>query len=248
MPQVSINLNIYQLNKLEHEGSLWYDSGMHDSKNKAISLRKRGKTYSEIRLLIPEVPKSTLSDWLSTLELSDQQKEKLSRNINRKLVKARIQSILAAKNKRDKYFSDIENNNFNFINLLNNNKQAAKLVLAALYLGEGTKSMKGSLRLGNSDPGIIKLFLKLLRSCYTIDEAKFRGTVLCRADQDIRTLEKFWVKVSGISKKQVYKARIDPRTIGKPSRKLDYKGVFVIDYFSASIFHDLLVLGKMMSK
>lgn len=221
---------------------------MRDSRNKAVALRKQGKTYSEIRLLIPGVPKSTLSNWLSTLELSKKQKDKLSRNVNRKLIKARAQSLLVMRNKRDKYFSDIENKNLDFTNLLNSNKGSAKLVLAALYLGEGTKNMRGSLRLGNSDPGIIKLFLKLLRSCYIIDETKFRGTVLCRADQDIKSLNKFWIQTSGINKKQFYKARIDVRTVGKPSRKLDYKGVFVIDYFSASIFHDLLTLGKMMSR
>ena len=221
---------------------------MYNFRNKAIILRKQGKTYSEIRALIPKISKSTLSYWLGGLELSDKQKERLSQNVGRKLVKARTRSILVQKNKREKYFYDIENKNLSFINLLNINKKAAKLVLAALYLGEGTKSMRGSLRLGNSDSGIIRLFLKLLRSCYTIDEAKFRVTVLCRADQDVKILNNFWVQVTGINKKQFYKARIDPRTIGKPSRKLDYKGVCVIDYFSASIFHDLLTLGKMMTK
>lgn len=213
-----------------------------------MTLRKQGKTYSEIRALIPKTSKSTLSYWLSGLELSSKQKEKLSKNINKKLIKARIQSVLVRKNKRQKYFLNIENNNLGFIHLLNNNNEIAKLVLAALYLGEGTKSMRGSLRLGNSDPGIIKLFLKLLRSCYAIDESKFRGTVLCRADQDIKILDRFWIQTTGFDKKQFYKARIDPRTIGKPSRKLDYKGVCVIDYLSASIFHDLLTLGKMMIK
>jgi len=210
--------------------------------------RKQGKTYSEIRALIPKISKSTLSYWLSGLKLSDRQEEKLSQNINRKLIKARAQSVLVQKNKREKYFYNLKNDNLNFINLLNDNKEVAKLVLAALYLGEGSKSMNGSLRLGNSDPGIIKLFLKLLRICYAIDEAKFRGTVLCRADQDTKILDNFWAKTTGISKKQFYKARIDPRTIGKPSRKLDYRGVCVIDYFSAVIFHDLLTLSKMMSE
>ena len=221
---------------------------MYNFRNKAVALRKQGKTYSEIMVRIPKISKSTLSYWLSGIELSDKQKEKLSQNINKKLIKVRGQSTLVQKNKREKYFYDIENKNLTFIKLLNNNKKVAKLVLAALYLGEGTKSMRGSLRLGNSDPGIIKLFLKLLRSCYIIDETKFRGTVLCRADQDIKNLNKFWIKASGISKKQFYKTRIDVRTIGKPSRKLDYKGVCVINYFSASVYYDLLTLGKMMSK
>lgn len=221
---------------------------MYDFRHKAIGLRRQGKTYSEIGSLIPGVSKSTLSYWLSNLELSKEQKQRLAQNINHKLIKARVQAEVAHKIKREKYFSTLENNNLGFISFLDNNKKAAKLVLAALYLGEGSKNTRGAMRLGNSDSGVVKLFLRLLRSCYAIDEAKFRGTVLCRADQDIESLERFWAEISGIGKEQFYKARIDPRTIGKPSRKLDYKGVFVVDYFSADVYHDLLVLGRMMSK
>ena len=211
-------------------------------------MRRQGKTYSEIVELIPKVSKSTLSYWLSALELTEKQKDKLLQNVNRKLIKARAKSVLLQKNKRHKYFSDIENNNLFFIRLLESNKDAAKLVLAALYLGEGSKNMRGTLRLGNSDPGVIKLFLKLLRSGYEINETKFRATILCRADQDIKSLERFWMQVTRIPSRQFYKARVDARTIGKPSRKLDYKGVCMIDYFSARVFHDILTLGKMMSK
>ncbi len=221
---------------------------MYDFRNKAIILRKQGKTYSEISKLIPKVSKSTLSYWLRGLELSFKEKERLTQNVNKKLIKARTESILVQKKKRAKYFQNISNENKDFVNMLSNDKRVAKLVLAALYLGEGSKSMRGCLRLGNSDPGIIRLFLKLLRSCYAIDESKFRVTVLCRADQDTKALANFWARTSDIKKGQFYKTRIDPRTMGKVSRKLDYKGVCVIDYFSASIFHDLLVLGQMMSE
>jgi len=83
-----------------------------------------------------------------------------------------------------------------------------------------------------------------MRKCYTIDEKKFRCTVLCRADQDTKALEKFWLKITKIPSSQFYKTRMDPRTAGKPSRKLDYKGVCVIDYFSADIFLDLMQIPK----
>ena len=102
------------------------------------------------------------------------------------------------------------------------------------------------MQFGNSDPGIIKLFLNLMRECYPIDETKFRCTVLCRADQDANELEKFWRRITDISKKKFYKTRVDARTIGKPSRKLDYKGVCVINYLSASVYYDLFTLGQMM--
>ena len=220
---------------------------MNNHREDAIKLRKQGKTYSDIISVLPAVPKSTLSYWFRSIQLSDLQKAKLLKNINKKLVKARARAILLQKDKREKYFSAIENKNKPFLNVLERNKNAAKLVLSALHLGEGAKNRRGSIQFGNSDPGIIKLFLKLMRVCYSIDEKKFRCTVLCRADQNTIILERFWLRTTSINKKQFYKTRIDARTIGKPSRKLDYKGVCVINYLSASVYYDLIVLGKMMS-
>lgn len=220
---------------------------MYDFRNKAIILRRQGKTYSEIGALIPKVSKSTLSYWLSTLELSDKQKEKLSKNINKKLVKARAISIEMAKEKRIKYIAEIENNNSYIFKSLTN-KHVAKIILATLYLGEGSKVRRSSLSFGNSDPDIINLFLKLMRNCYNIDESKFRCTIQCRADQNIPYLEKFWLHLTKIPKKQFYGARVDSRTIGKPSLKPSYKGVCRLDYFSAKIYHELLIMGRMISK
>lgn len=220
---------------------------MNIYREKAIKLRRQGKTYSEIISILPGISKSTLSYLFRSIRLSEKQEEKLLRNINRKLVRAREQAILVHKNNRAKYFSSIEIKNGHLIKMLANNKKAAKLVLSALHLGEGSKNRRGSMQFGNSDPGIIKLFMKLMRECYPIDETKFRCTVLCRADQNTNGLERFWQHATGISKKRFYKTRIDRRTIGRPSRKLDYKGVCVINYLSASVYYDLLTLGKMMS-
>lgn len=220
---------------------------MNSYRDKAVKLRKLGKTYSEIISLLPGTPKSTLSNWLHSIKLSNNQKSKLLKNINNKLAYARERAMFLHKKKREKYFAAIENKNTPLIKTLGNNKNAAKLVLSALHLGEGAKNRKGSMQFGNSDPGIIKLFLRLMRVCYPIDDKKFRCTVLCRADQDIKSLERFWLRVTGINKKQFYKTRIDPRTIGRPSRKLDYKGVCVINYLSANTYYDLITLGQMMT-
>ena len=220
---------------------------MYNFRNKAVTLRKQGKTYSEIKALIPKTSKSTLSYWLSGLELSPKQKEKLSKNINRKLIKARARSLEMAKEKRIKYVAEIESDNSYIFKLLTNG-HVAKITLATLYLGEGSKTRRGSLSFGNSNPDIINLFLKLMRNCYNIDESKFRCTIQCRADQNIPYLEKFWLHLTKIPKKQFYKTRVDPRTIGKPSLKLDYKGVCRLDYFSARIYNELLVMGGMISR
>jgi hypothetical protein len=123
--------------------------------------------------------------------------------------------------------------------------RVAKLVLATLYAGEGMKAEKrGFITLGNSDPGVITLYLRLLRAIYPIDESKFRCTVQCRDGQDIEVLESFWSSITGIPRTQFYGARVDKRTIGKPMRRPDYKGVCRIDYFSAFVFTEVLKIGE----
>ena len=63
-----------------------------------------------------------------------------------------------------------------------------KLVLGALYLGEGSKGDRSGLTFGNSDPDIVALFLRLLRATMQLDETKFQ----CRVAQDAEMLESFW--------------------------------------------------------
>jgi hypothetical protein len=86
--------------------------------------------------------------------------------------------------------------------------------------------------------------LKLLKVCYDFDIKKVRCTVQCRADQDIHALEKFWRDIIRIPKKLFYKTRVDKRTIGKATRKSNYKGVLRIDYFDSNIRYELESLNS----
>ncbi|MBL7156219.1 MAG: hypothetical protein ISS87_01310 [Candidatus Pacebacteria bacterium] len=123
-----------------------------------------------------------------------------------------------------------------------------KIALAILYLGEGEKwKGRGRLCLGSSDPDIIKLYLKSLRTCYDINEKKLRCRVGYRADQNINELQKFWSKITKIPASQFYQTRIDPRTKGKKSIKRDYKGVCVIYYGSAEIQLELAIIAKLIT-
>ncbi len=214
---------------------------------KAILLRRGGKTYSEIqRILKIKIPKSTLSTWCHQYSLSQEHQQRIDKIVNLNLKKAREIGLLVHVKKRKLYFAEIEYRNRGLLASLRN-KKVAKLALAVLYVAEGSKRNIGSLTFGNSDPGIIKLFFQLLRYCYSIDETKFRCTLQCRADQDTEKLEEFWSRVTRIPRKQFYHARVDPRTVGKPSRKIDYKGVCRVNYFSAEIFHELSIIGKMIT-
>ncbi|MFA5926198.1 MAG: hypothetical protein WC831_04670 [Parcubacteria group bacterium] len=220
-------------------------------KQKVLELRKRGKTYKEIlNALKVDVPKSTLSCWCRSIFLPSGYRRKVRKYNLINLEKARKIALLVRKKKRYAYLELLKNRNVHLSKLIQN-RNIAKIALASLYLGEGQGNIKrGSLMFGNSNPLIIKLFLNLLRRCYDIDEKKFRCTLQCRADQNVKKLEIFWSHATGISAGQFYKAQIDPRTKGKPSKKLDYKGVCRIDYFSAEILIELLqipeIIGRLM--
>ena len=154
-------------------------------------------------------------------------------------------ALKSNKEKRIKHLAEIATN-VEHLKKIKKDKNVAKIILAVLYLGEGGKSGRSSLMLGNSDPAIIRLFLALLRQNYSIDEGKFRCTVQCRADQDIPELEKFWSKITDIPPRNFYKARVDSRTIGKKSKKPSYKGVCRIDYFSADLFNEIKMIMEIV--
>lgn len=210
-------------------------------------LRHKGKSYGEIKdLLGSHLSKSSISYWCRGLVLNKSALARLDKIRYLHLPKARDASIVSKKIKQQRRVKAIEQANQSLL-LTITVPDIAKIALAMLFLGEGTKNPKrASLVFGNSDPGIIALFLRLLRKCFVLHENKFRCTVQCRADQNTVKLEKFWSNVTNIPSKQFYKSRIDARSIGRSSRKPDYKGVCRIDYFSSYVFNELLYLSRMI--
>ena len=220
----------------------------HEIKQRVYSLRRKGKTYREIQQLIGiKIPKGTLSYWCRSVSIPIQiQKVKQQKQIT-DLAKARTKALRVLVLRNHERIRRIREKNKLLVSLMNR-PSIAKIALVFLYLGEGSKSPRlSSLVFGNSDPRIIKSFLKLLGTCYPLDESKFRCTVQCRADQNPRKLVRYWSKLTGIPLGLFYKTQIDPRSVGKPTRKKDYKGVCRINYFSAQIFHELRVIGDVLT-
>ncbi len=215
-------------------------------KEKATAMRQNGMTYVEIReSLGVKIPKSTFTNWFKDVCIPEKQKRLMAEKMAIKLNNSRQLALVANKRKRESYLLDIHKRVVHLKALIDN-IDVAKISLAMLYVAEGSKSTRGTVDFGNSDPNIIRLFMELLKKCYPIDQKKFRLVVQCRADQDILFLEDFWSKLTKISISQFYKTSVDPRTIGKPSRKLDYKGVCRIYYFSADVDLELKEIFKII--
>ena len=217
-------------------------------KEKAISLRQKGYTYTDInRVLKTNIPKSTLSEWFKYICLTPKQKLNLQENVSSKLRRSQKKAWRINKARRKQYLTGLKNKNIYLMNYLDTNTQ--KLLLCILYLGEGGKS-KGtqSLSLGSSNPNIIKLYFKLLRNCFKIDSSKFRIRIQCRADQNIKRLESYWKNITRLPKKQFYPTYIDKRSIGKRTLRKDYYGVCATHYFDRSIQFELEFLASSVIK
>lgn len=215
-------------------------------KEKAIKLRAEGKTFLEIqkRLQIT-IPKSTLSYWCKSVPLPFEYSNRIKLLNIANSEKGRRVALEVNKIKRKQYLDNLVERN-KYLSSLLSNQNIAKIALAMLYLGEGGKwkSHRGLL-LGSSDPDIIKIYIKLLQKCYNIPLKKMRARILYRADQDINFLTAFWSRITGIPRYDFYKTKPDPRTIGKKTKKKDYRGVCVVTCGGTEIQLELDIIAKM---
>lgn len=213
-------------------------------KQKAIKLRGEGFTYTEIQQLINyPVPKNTFTGWFKNIILSNESKERISRKIIESGGLGLSQAWANIKCKREKglrcMYARISNE------ITDIDKTTSKIILATLYAAEGGKTNE-CISFGNSDPKLINLFLFLLRKNFPISEQKFRGRVQCRMDQDVSELEKFWSDKTDIPLNQFQKTSIDKRTQNKPTKKSNYKGVFVLTYYSSTLFLELKFISDII--
>lgn len=109
-----------------------------------------------------------------------------------------------------------------------------------LYWGEGTKSNTNSVRLGNTDPKLIKTFLKFLKLCFQIDENKLRFGLQVFSDMNPNRALHFWVKELGLKQSQFQKVIVTPaRSIGTYRQKTQH-GVLTV-YFNNKKLRNLIV-------
>jgi hypothetical protein len=171
-------------------------------KEKAIKLRKRGFSYSEILKEVP-VAKSTLSLWLRSVGLSERQKQRLT---EKKLAAA----LRGAKTKKDQRLSitkEIKDKARSKIGKLSNRELL--LIGTALYWAEGHKERnRGNLvKLGNSDPEMIKIFLEWLYKICKIEKKDlvFRIYLHETSKNRLKEVRKYWARAAGFPIKDFQK-------------------------------------------
>ncbi len=100
-----------------------------------------------------------------------------------------------------------------------------------LYWGEGQKRGKNGLRITNSDPYVLKNFIRFLELFFKIDKNDLHFSIQVPSSVSIEVAEKYWQDILSIPADQFYKTiKLPSRGIGTYKYKSEY-GVVIL-YFN----------------
>ena len=206
-----------------------------DEKRRALHLRKTGASIKEIARLL-SVSKSSVSTWVRDVELSvDQRKELSERGKSIEVIEknriSRINNTLARR-------AAILKNAGNDISSINT--QELWLLGIALYWGEGGKTSSGSVRVSNSDPGIIHLMMRFFREVCKVPEEEFRGHVHTFSHLNADSAEQYWSSISGIRRENFYRAYVKKSVASKHKRDTLPHGTFQIYVSDTKLFFTII--------
>ena len=210
-----------------------------ESKKKAIVLRRQGYSLSEVSIKL-KIAKSTASVWLKDIELSNSELSELKKKIQA----GRLKGVASNKFKKDVLLANIAKKAKKDIFSINGNVILNKLFCSLLFWGEGSKS-GSDLRIINSDPELIKVFLKLLRISFSIDESKFRVVLHLHKYHNIEKQKRYWSKITDIPL-SAFKVYLKANT-GK-NKKEKYQGCVSVRYYDYKISLELTDYYKEFSK
>lgn len=215
---------------------------MRKDKNKAITLRKEGWSY---RKLIEElgIPKATLSDWFRGEKWSQEIKDSLNKK-NLEASRTRMIRLdkIRGENLKRMYEQAREEARKDFEALKHHPLFVAGIII---YWGEGDKASKHGFRVTNSDPLLLKIFLKFLRKICTNDEERIRAWILLYPDLDCNSCENYWSKELGLSRKNFTKSiTIQGR---HKTRKVTH-GICTISYSSRFLKEKMLIWMSLLAE
>jgi len=216
---------------------------MRNDKHLATKLRKKGISYNKISKEL-NIPKSTLSDWLSDTKWSQGIKKELERKANN-AARKRLRILNKGRQKmweawREEARQQARND---FPKLKRNPLFIAGLML---YWGEGDSKIENSqVRLSNTSPNLIKLFSLFLKNICALPIERIKISLILYPDLNEKSCVSFWSAAAGIPENQFRKSQIIK---GKhPTKKLAY-GICMIHLTSRQLKEKIFVWINLFHK
>lgn len=213
-----------------------------NKKEDALRLRREGQSIRDIEISLG-IPRSTLSGWFKDIQLSASQQEALNQRHRTALIKARVFAAAAHRNTKQRRIESIKKAAQEQLDLFSEDDiTTLELALAMLYLGEGAKTKQG-LRLGNSNPLIMRFYIHALVKVYKLPLESLYFALHLRADQDENTEKLYWSEALDVPLSRFTYFIKDPRTAGRPTRP-EYHGVCLASGGPVEIQRRLMYLSE----
>lgn len=211
---------------IKSKPSCYTYSIMRLDKEKAISLRKEGKSYAEISAVLG-IPKATLSKWFSKESWSKGVRQSLIRD-GKLAVASRIQSLNRVRDQRlsESYEMAKKEAKEELPKLMYDPLFVAGLVL---YWSGGDRTSKHQVRFSSADMDKIKTFIFFLEKTCGAGRGRLRASLMTYPGQDEPSNRRFWAFALGPGLKFT-KSSVVPGSYD--ARKLQY-GICVVTVSSA---------------
>ena len=174
------------------------------AKKRKFARRLRQSGWS-VRAIAKQVKcsKSSISKWVRDIPLTAKQIERLKSNQDKGRAKA-AQHPNSPKQKWERIRNGIIEKAFqeippNFSNL------DLKILGTALYWAEGYNAARNHFLFSNSNPEMIRVMMKFLKEVCQVPKEKIKGRINIHPHLNIKKAEKFWLRITKISKNNLNK-------------------------------------------
>ena len=193
---------------------------MRSEKGKAFVLRRSGKSYREISNELG-VAKSTLSNWFQGVDFSTAIRAELTKKANKKGARHlrelnRVRGIALAVQ-----YETAEKEALKEMELFRRIPLFTAVLVA--YWGEGDTATKNQIRITNTDPKMLHLFVQFLLHICQADKDRISIALFLYKDLDEAKCKRYWSRQIGL--KKFHKSQILP---GRHNTKKTPYGVATI--------------------
>lgn len=183
-------------------------------KQKAIVMRKKGMSYSQIKEKL-NVSKSTLSGWLYNMPLSKKRIRELQADSPIRIERYRNTMRIKKEGRLKEVYKKVSKDVGNF------SKRDLFLAGLFLYWGEGTKAQNSLVALTNTNPNMLKFFIKWLK-LFGIERKDLKVKLHLYSDMNIKESINFWSEELKIPHSNFHKPYIKKTS----SKFITYKNGF----------------------
>ena len=160
-------------------------------KEKALQLRKKGMSYSQIKEKLG-VSKSTLSYWLRDYPLPKERIRELRDWSEQRIERCRETKRKKKETRLSSFYREQKEEIFPL------GKRDLFIAGLFLYWGEGTKTGSSTVSLSNTDPSTLLFFMQWLTKCFNVPVDKFKVKLHLYKDMSIKKETLYWSRLLNI--------------------------------------------------